>query len=159
MIKYIRTTPPARRVQQDYRTSYANRRWREQSAAFLQQYPFCVWCLFSGKINEGVSLHALAGQRNLIVDHIRPHRGNDQLFWDPDNWQTLCKRPCHDQVKQNSERQGANWWELLHGTAISSGAFEHVLQHRDWIPAGLATLVDAIAYVTSPSSLIHAAAQ
>ena len=30
-----------------------------------------------------------------VVDHIVPHRGDPKLFWDPDNWQTLCKR-CHD---------------------------------------------------------------
>jgi 5-methylcytosine-specific restriction protein A len=24
-----------------------------------------------------------------------PHRGDDLLFWDPNNWQALC-RDCHD---------------------------------------------------------------
>ena len=28
------------------------------------------------------------------VDHIEPHKGDDTLFWDQDNWQPLCK-PCH----------------------------------------------------------------
>lgn len=28
------------------------------------------------------------------VDHIIPHRGDQQLFWDTNNWQGLCK-PCH----------------------------------------------------------------
>jgi len=31
-----------------------------------------------------------------VVDHIIPHRGDEKLFWDRDNWQALCKR-CHDQ--------------------------------------------------------------
>lgn len=30
-----------------------------------------------------------------VVDHIIPHTGNDKLFWDKDNWQSLCKS-CHD---------------------------------------------------------------
>lgn len=30
-----------------------------------------------------------------VVDHIRPHRGNNSLFFDRDNLQPLCK-PCHD---------------------------------------------------------------
>jgi 5-methylcytosine-specific restriction protein A len=30
-----------------------------------------------------------------VVDHIVPHRGREQLFWDESNWQALCK-PCHD---------------------------------------------------------------
>lgn len=28
------------------------------------------------------------------VDHVRPHRGDPDLFWDADNLQSLCK-PCH----------------------------------------------------------------
>jgi 5-methylcytosine-specific restriction protein A len=30
-----------------------------------------------------------------VVDHIIPHRGDEKLFWDRDNWQALCKS-CHD---------------------------------------------------------------
>ena len=30
-----------------------------------------------------------------VVDHITPHQGNQNLFWDTNNWQALCK-PCHD---------------------------------------------------------------
>jgi 5-methylcytosine-specific restriction protein A len=30
-----------------------------------------------------------------VVDHIVPHRGREQLFWDESNWQALCKA-CHD---------------------------------------------------------------
>ena len=40
-----------------------------------------------------------------VVDHIRPHRGDVELFWDRSNWQPLCK-PCHDRVKQSEEARG-----------------------------------------------------
>lgn len=30
-----------------------------------------------------------------VVDHIIPHRGDQKLFWDQRNWQSLCKQ-CHD---------------------------------------------------------------
>jgi 5-methylcytosine-specific restriction protein A len=30
-----------------------------------------------------------------VVDHIKPHRGNQESFWDSDNWRAMCKR-CHD---------------------------------------------------------------
>jgi HNH endonuclease len=30
-----------------------------------------------------------------VVDHIIPHRGNTDLFWDELNWQAMAK-PCHD---------------------------------------------------------------
>jgi len=29
-----------------------------------------------------------------LVDHIIPHRGDNNLFWDEDNWQALCTE-CH----------------------------------------------------------------
>ncbi len=28
------------------------------------------------------------------VDHVIPHRGNEQLFWDEENWQALYHE-CH----------------------------------------------------------------
>lgn len=38
-----------------------------------------------------------------VVDHIKPHRGDQALFWDRANWQPLCK-PHHDRDKQREER-------------------------------------------------------
>ena len=31
----------------------------------------------------------------LLLDHIIPHRGDQRLFWDQTNWESLCKG-CHD---------------------------------------------------------------
>ncbi len=41
--------------------------------------------------------------RNLVADHVRPHRGDAGLFWDEGNVQTLCKT-CHDGAKQREEQ-------------------------------------------------------
>jgi 5-methylcytosine-specific restriction protein A len=41
----------------------------------------------------------------LVADHVIPHRGDPDLFWDPSNLQCLCK-PCHDTRKQRAERRG-----------------------------------------------------
>jgi 5-methylcytosine-specific restriction protein A len=30
-----------------------------------------------------------------VLDHIVPHRGDRNLFWNQSNWQSLCKS-CHD---------------------------------------------------------------
>jgi 5-methylcytosine-specific restriction protein A len=38
-----------------------------------------------------------------IADHVRPHRGDRRLFFDPTNVQTLWK-PHHDGWKQRQER-------------------------------------------------------
>ena len=40
-----------------------------------------------------------------MVDHIIPHKGNLELFWDEDNLQALCK-PCHDRKTAKEGRWG-----------------------------------------------------
>ncbi len=41
-----------------------------------------------------------------VVDHIIPHYGDRQLFWDNiNNWQSLCVT-CHNKYKQSEERGG-----------------------------------------------------
>lgn len=59
-------------------------RWREARAIFLKQHPLCAFCLAEGKIVPAT-----------VVDHIIPHRGDQRLFWDQTNWESLCKE-CHD---------------------------------------------------------------
>jgi len=59
-------------------------RWRKARAAFLQKHPLCRQCLREGRLTPAT-----------VVDHILPHRGNQELFWDEKNWQALC-RTCHD---------------------------------------------------------------
>ncbi len=57
--------------------------------------------------------HCLSNSRNprganlpgTTVDHIKAHRGNIDLFFEPSNLQVLCKR-CHDSAKQREERLG-----------------------------------------------------
>lgn len=63
-----------------------NYKWTKARKAFLAQHPFCECpeCKASG--------HPLPAK---VVDHIIPHRGNQELFWDSNNWQAMNKR-CHD---------------------------------------------------------------
>lgn len=64
-----------------------------------------------------------------IVDHIRPHKGDPALFWDPANHDSLCT-PHHDATKQREEhgrRQaavGTDGWpeEAGRGFPVGSGA-------------------------------------
>lgn len=69
------------------RTSASQRgygaRWRKARAYFLRHNPLCAECERQGKLKPAK-----------VVDHIRPHRGDTDLFWDVDNWQPLCAR-CH----------------------------------------------------------------
>ncbi len=40
-----------------------------------------------------------------VVDHIKPHEGNPEMFWEEDNVQSLCK-PCHD---SKTAREDGRW--------------------------------------------------
>jgi len=73
---------------------YNTKRWYRLRYHQLQKQPLCEFHL---KRNQVVSAS--------IVDHVTPHKGDDTLFHDPDNLQSLCKR-CHDSVKQRMEKGG-----------------------------------------------------
>lgn len=40
-----------------------------------------------------------------VVDHIKPHRGDLELFYAPANLASLCA-PCHNRHKQSQEHTG-----------------------------------------------------
>jgi 5-methylcytosine-specific restriction protein A len=77
-----------------YRRGY-NRRWQRARKHYLQRHPLCVTCQ---TVDETVAA--------TVVDHIIPHRGDQELFWNQGNWQSLCKR-CHDK-KTAREKYGCN---------------------------------------------------
>lgn len=61
---------------------------------YLKEHPLCVYCEEGGRATAAT-----------VVDHIVPHRDDPDLFWDEDNWQSLCG-PCHNGRKQREERSG-----------------------------------------------------
>ena len=92
-----------------YRGLYKTAAWRQLRRQQLQREPLCFMCARVG---------LLTGAE--IVDHIRPHRGNRSLFFDPANLQSLCKRH-HDQTKQSWEKRdtpevGTDGWPIADGS-------------------------------------------
>lgn len=81
-------------------------KWQQARAAFLARHPLCRRCQERGTLTPAN-----------VVDHIKPHQGDQALFWDRENWQPLCKR-CHD-IKTVTEDAGLN-----------SGAHTH----PEWLP-------------------------
>jgi 5-methylcytosine-specific restriction endonuclease McrA len=69
-------------------------RWQKAREAFLRAHPLCADHLKRGQVVQAS-----------VVDHVTPHRGDKQLFWDSTNWQSLCKH-CHDSHKQRLEKSG-----------------------------------------------------
>lgn len=55
--------------------------WRKARLGFLASHPKCATC----------------AQPATVVNHKRPHKGDQAVFWDRSNWQPLCKS-CHDRV-------------------------------------------------------------
>ncbi len=58
--------------------------WVKARAAFLRAHPLCA-------------AHEARGQlvAATVVDHITPHRGDRELFWQSANWRPLCAA-CHN---------------------------------------------------------------
>ncbi|WP_377299734.1 HNH endonuclease [Rhizobium sp. SGZ-381] len=69
-----------------------NHRWAKARLTYLHSHPLCIGCLA-----EGVTKAAV------IVDHVDPHHGDPDKFWDTSMWQPCCKWH-HDSVKQRLER-------------------------------------------------------
>jgi len=67
-------------------------KWRKARKSFLSRNPLCNRCKEKGLLVEAT-----------VVDHIIPHRGDKALFWDENNWQSLCKR-CHDKKTMAEDR-------------------------------------------------------
>ncbi|WP_040210818.1 HNH endonuclease [Clostridium polynesiense] len=67
-------------------------RWRKARAKFLNKYPLCSKCFEKGRLKKAT-----------VVDHKLPHRGDKVLFWNENNWQSLCKS-CHDRKTMTEDR-------------------------------------------------------
>lgn len=110
------------RKERPWRRLYKLAAWKRLAGAQKAAEPLCATCLSLGRVNDG-SLNGSgapqedARRRYVVADHIIPHRGNEALFFDPDNLQTLC--PDHhdrdkqiEEIKGYSERRGADGWPI-----------------------------------------------
>lgn len=70
------------------------RRWARLRASVLAASPWCVVCQQAGQLEPATD-----------VDHIVPHRGDPDVFWDRQNLQPLC-HACHSR-KTAEETLGA----------------------------------------------------
>ena len=74
---------------------YSTAAWKRLRAKHLARESVCQFCLAIGRTNAV----------DLVVDHIDPHRGDREKFYDPRNLQTLCKH-CHDSRKRMKDVSG-----------------------------------------------------
>ncbi len=74
---------------------YDSPRWRNARRRQLHDHPLCVMCL-----QEGLAIAAS------VADHIVPHRGDEQFFWDGE-LQSLCASH-HSSDKRRAELGNAD---------------------------------------------------
>ena len=104
---YCQPHRKAKRKQSDAQRGSASARgytgaWRKARYHYLMSHPLCRTCEQDGRLSEAT-----------VVDHIVPHRGDKDLFWDSSNWQPMCKH-CHD-VKTATEDGGFGKTDLPTG--------------------------------------------
>lgn len=75
----------------DVKKLYNDQRWQVMRVAQLSDEPWCADCLEDG------GAHVFATD----VDHIEPHHGDPELFFDPENLQSLCR--SHHSAKTAKE--------------------------------------------------------
>lgn len=61
-------------------------RWSRARRAYLAKHPWCVECGKEGIVKRATDVH-----------HKTPHKGNYELFWDENNWVSLC-HSCHSKI-------------------------------------------------------------
>lgn len=92
----------ARDQSQPWRAWYKTARWQKLRLAVLTRDNYI--CRATGAVLVGVH----PAPNSPVVDHMRPHRGDPERFWDQGNLQTVSKE-YHDKVKQSLEKRGRAW--------------------------------------------------
>lgn len=85
-----------------WRKWYKTERWRRLRIEVLLRDSYT--CQKTGVICAG----KYPADDSPVVDHKRPHRGDEALFWDKGNLQTVSKK-YHDSEKQKQERARPGW--------------------------------------------------
>lgn len=122
VLKVDRNSAEASRIRDathEIRRNYKTARWRTLRWSVLIAAHFtCARCGWRHpKLSQLADLlvgtaaeKTISGScPELVADHILPHRGDEEAFWDRLNLQCLCKS-CHDGAKQAEERQAARHW-------------------------------------------------
>ena len=77
---------------------YGSARWRRRKKAFLDDHPLCVG------YPKGIHGDRIVAAD--LPDHIEAHKGDEELFYNEDNWQPLCTA-CNS--RKAVALEGAGW--------------------------------------------------
>jgi 5-methylcytosine-specific restriction endonuclease McrA len=87
-----------------WKARYKLARWQRLRMAVFKRDHYTCQC-GCGLVECNTSL--------LVCDHKMPHRGDERLFWDETNLQTLLKS-CHDRAKQQAEQASLHTRGIWH---------------------------------------------
>ena len=73
---------------------YKTALWKKLRLNQLSKQPLCCYCEQQGRVTPAN-----------VVDHIKPHKGDEILFFKPSNLQSLCYSH-HNSTKQREENAG-----------------------------------------------------
>ena len=90
-------------------------KWQRERLRHLAKHPLCERCEKLGR--------ALTAP---VVNHRTPHKGNQRLFWDRSNWESLCEWH-HNSEAQRDERGG----KPIIGTDLSGWPVEAFTVRKD----------------------------
>lgn len=91
--------------------------WDKASKQWRTLNPLCAECDRQGQLKPAE-----------VVDHIRPHKGDQEWFWCQDNWESTCKR-CHD-AKTRMEANLTNYTRTVVTGPPGSGKTTYVNARR-----------------------------
>lgn len=66
-------------------------KWQKARLAYMAAHPLCVCCEANGRVTP-----------TAMVDHAIPHELDWSIFWNSDDWQSLCD-DCNQRIKQPLE--------------------------------------------------------
>lgn len=67
--------------------------WQRYRETYLKRHPLCVECKAGTPLPGGEPPTRITPAT--VVDHVRAHKGDRALFWEPTNHRAVCK-PHHD---------------------------------------------------------------
>jgi len=94
-----------RREEKPWRVWYKTKRWYANRGKRLRDEPLCRMCAAEGKVGSA-----------WIVDHIKPHKDNADLFFDYEDTQSLCvthhNRDKHKEERGRFKAVGEDGWPV-----------------------------------------------
>lgn len=100
-------------------------RWVKARRAYLATHPHCLGC-------DAIGLTVMA----TAVDHVVPHLGNQQLFWDVNNWQPACYWH-HNAIKARLENEWQACKVSVAALALDSPEAVKLSRRLRRVPVGL----------------------